>query len=246
MPIINKLCRKIHLFFIISASVGATIGYCCLAVGCSLRARSKAPMQKVVQKWAACLLRLVRAKMVIENPYAVQLLHNKRYILMSNHSSLYDIPIILRAFPENRVRMIAKQELFRVPLWGHAMRCAGFLSIARNNAQQALKDLAAAGKSMEAGIIPWVAPEGTRSGTGELGPFKKGGFMLAIQTEAIIIPVSIQGANHILPAKSLTIATGKTVKVVIGKPIDAKNYKPLQRMALLKTVRQEIVRNLGY
>ena len=119
------------------------------------------------------------------------------------------------------IRMLAKSELYRIPVLGLTMRLAEFPSINRHKRNQALADLARARQMMESGIVLWAAPEGTRSRTGELLPFKKGCFHLALDTEAVIVPVAIRGIHKVLPARSWRFNLGQQVSVHIGEPIDA-------------------------
>ncbi len=158
---------------------------------------------------------------------------------MSNHSSLYDIPLTLLAFAGS-IRMLTKKELFRVPIWGRGLRAGEFISIDRHDREQALRDLDAARDKMSDGITLWVAPEGTRSRHGELGPFKKGGFMLALQTGATIIPLGIRGARDVLPAKSLTFCLDREAEIHVGRPIDARRSTIETGDALMAEVERQI------
>lgn len=150
--------------------------------------------------WALKLLQTVRLNYTVHNPHGVCLKPNTPYIVMSNHRSHYDIPLIVMAIPGS-IRMLTKKELFKVPIWGPALRVAEFVSIDRHNLEQAKKDLKRARESMESGIVLWIAPEGTRSRTGRLGAFKKGGFIMAIEAGATILPVGIRGSEKILPLR---------------------------------------------
>ncbi len=224
---------------IIAQSILITVKYSCLAIYRSF-SYSRSATDLVVYNWSKALLKAVHASVRIHNPHHVSLKSNHPYVLMSNHTSLYDIPIIFMTFPDNSIRMIAKKELFKVPLWGHAMKTSEFVAVDRKNSTQAIKDLEEVQQKMKSGIIPWIAPEGTRSRDGKLGPFKKGGFMLAIQTHATIIPIAIKGAANILPPKTMNFQTHQTVDVVIGKPVDASQYSVKNRMALLQEVHKQI------
>lgn len=165
----------------------------------------------------------------------------RRYILMSNHASHMDIPAIYYAF-RGSIRMVAKKELFRIPLFGRGMRAGEFISIDRTNRTQAIADLNHARRKMESGIMLWLAPEGTRSRTGELGPLKKGGFRLALETEAIIVPVWLEGTHEILPPDTLSPKLGGHISVRIGKPVDSREYDVKSRDALADKVRSEMIR----
>src|SRR5262249_4599437 len=133
-----------------------------------------------------------------------------------------------------------KKELMRVPIWGLAMKRADFIFVDRENRTQAMRDLVVAKEKMMTGIAIWMAPEGTRSKNGKLNVFKKGGFMLALETGAIILPVGIRGAEKILPAKTLKFTLNQQVEVHVGKPIDTRNYTVKTRNELIKAVRQNI------
>ena len=189
--------------------------------------------------WSANLLKYLQLSYTSFNPNQVSFLPGKPYIIMSNHSSLCDIPLIFVTMPGS-IRMLTKKELFDVPIWGRGMREGEFISVDRDNRRQALKDLQAAQKKMESGIILWVAPEGTRSKTGELGTFKKGGFMLAMKTGATIVPVGIRGAFNVLPAKTLDFQLGSHAEVHIGKPVDASKFTAKTRNKLMQEVEQQL------
>ena len=189
--------------------------------------------------WSQRLLALVGLSVRVVNPNRVELPAGRPCILMSNHSSLYDIPITLLAFAGS-IRMLTKKELFRVPVWGRGLRAGEFISIDRHDREQGLRDLDRARGKMADGITLWVAPEGTRSRTGELGSFKKGGFMLALQTGATIIPLGIRGAHDVLPAKSLAFCLGREAEIHVGSPIDARRYTIETRDALMAEVERQI------
>jgi 1-acyl-sn-glycerol-3-phosphate acyltransferase len=163
---------------------------------------------------------------------------------MVNHRSHYDIPLSFVSLPGS-IRMLTKKELFTIPIWGKGMKAAEFISIDRKNLEQALKDLDEARKLMQSGIVLWVAPEGSRSRTGKLGEFKKGGFMLALQTGAIIIPVGINGSETILPPESLDFFLNRKVEITIGEPIDAALYNVEQRDTLMQDVHRSIEGLIG-
>jgi 1-acyl-sn-glycerol-3-phosphate acyltransferase len=98
---------------------------------------------------------------------------------------------------------------------------------------------------MESGIVLWAAPEGTRSPDGRLLPFKKGCFHLAMDTEAVIVPVAIRGIHRVLPARSLQINLGQPVDVRVGKPIDTAGRGKESMEALMQEVRGSLETLLG-
>jgi 1-acyl-sn-glycerol-3-phosphate acyltransferase len=164
------------------------------------------------------------------------------YLVMSNHQSLYDIPVLFRAVGPN-VRMITKRELFHVPIFGGALAAAGFIAIDRSNRNAAIRSLARARDLLAGGTHVWIAPEGTRSRTGELLPFKKGAFYLAMEASLPILPVTLQGTRDALPAKGLRSTAGAHVRVTIHPRVDAAPYTALGkpgRQELMADVRRTI------
>jgi 1-acyl-sn-glycerol-3-phosphate acyltransferase len=190
--------------------------------------------------WSQRLLDLVQAKFCVIGDASAAQPAGRPLVIMSNHSSLYDIPLIFVALPGS-IRMLTKKELFRVPIWGRGMKAGEFVSIDRSDHAKALRDLEQAKATMTSGISLWVAPEGTRSSDGTLGEFKKGGFVLAIQTGAVILPVGIRGSHDILPPKTFFQADlGRTAEVHVGEPIDAQRYPMERRDELVAEVRARI------
>ncbi len=166
------------------------------------------------------------------------------FIVMSNHQSLYDIPVLFYAFAGRTLRMVTKEELFRVPVWGQALRVSGFVPINRGNRKAAIASLKLAADALHRGVNIWISPEGTRSRTGKLGPFKKGGFHLALETGCRILPVTIVGTRDVLPAKSTEVKTGVHVVVTFSAPIDPEAYGEARRSELAGAVRDAIAQHL--
>lgn len=165
------------------------------------------------------------------------------FIVMSNHQSLYDIPVLFQALP-GRVRMVAKAELFKIPIWSRAMRCAGFIEVDRKQRNKAIASLRAAQRSIQQGTSIWIAPEGTRSTTGALLPFKKGGFHMALTTGTRILPVTIDGTRDVLTARAFQVKTGCSVRVTVSEPIDPRAYGKKRTDDLMLAVRQAIAQHL--
>jgi len=194
---------------------------------------------RILRWWSGYLLKAVKVGYEVSNPHNVTLEEGIPYIVMSNHRSHYDIPLIFVSI-HGSIRMLTKKELFKVPIWGRGLKAAEFVSIDRKDHAQAMKDLETAKAQMKSGIVLWIAPEGTRSRTGVMGAFKKGGFMVAIQTGAMIVPVGIQDTEKILPPETLSFHLNQQVRLNIGKPIDASEYSLESRDQLMEEVRDSI------
>ncbi|HEX4447185.1 MAG TPA: lysophospholipid acyltransferase family protein [Polyangiaceae bacterium] len=148
---------------------------------------------------------------------------HETYLVMSNHQSLYDIPVLFHVVGPN-IRMVTKRELFRVPIFGGALAAAGFISIDRSDRHRAIASLDHARALLASGTHVWIAPEGTRSRTGELLPFKKGAFYLAFEAGLPILPVTLKGTRDVLTAKGVMSHAGAQVRVVVHEKIDPRPY----------------------
>lgn len=170
-----------------------------------------------LRSWSRALLDYADIDLTIEGLDNVPRDHACVY--MSNHQSHYDIPILFALFP-GTLRMVAKSELFRIPLWGRAMREAGFVAVDRSgDRERAVAAMKICAQAIAAGVNIWLAPEGTRSADGKLGKLKKGGFLLARDTGADIIPIAIDGSRDILPKHSKVIMRRQKVLVRFGPKI---------------------------
>lgn len=145
------------------------------------------------------------------------------YLVMSNHQSLYDIPVLFVVIGSN-IRMIAKKELFHVPVFGKALAEGGFIAIDRQNRARAVDSLRRASDVLASGTHVWIAPEGTRSKNGRLLPFKKGAFYLALEAGLPILPVTLDGTRDALPAGTVRSIRGAKVRVTIHPKIDPRPY----------------------
>lgn len=200
---------------------------------------------KSLRLYVKRVLNLVGVTCEVFNPYHTQPKAGQPTIVMCNHSSLYDIPLSLVAFPSHSLRMLSKKELAKIPIMGKGMVAAEFPFIDRHNKNQAKKDLEFARKLLVSGILMWIAPEGTRSKNGKLASFKKGGFITAIQAGAVIIPMGIRGANNILPARTHQFNLNQHVEVHIGKPIDASDFSLDNKEQLIEQVYQSMKELVG-
>lgn len=161
-------------------------------------------------------------------------------IYMSNHLSLFDTVMLYAAIPDT-IRIVTKKELTRIPIIGHAIRISENPIVKRDQPGNNQDFYADAKDKLKSGIAIWVYPEGTRSTTGHLLPFKPGGFRLAIEAGAQIIPVGIKNTNRILPKKKLMPELYQSAQISIGQPILYKsNSHPDQFKNLMETVYNQI------
>jgi len=159
-------------------------------------------------------------------------------VYAANHQSLFDIPVLVLAMPAD-FRMVAKRSLLFVPVFGWALWLAGFLFIDRSNRERAIRTLDRAAARLRAGTSIVVFAEGTRSPDGSLLPFKRGGFVLAIQAGVPVVPVSIQGGRSVLAKGSLRMKPG-LMTVRFGAPIETRGMTYDMRELLMDRVRRQL------
>jgi len=194
---------------------------------------------KITKLWGQGLLRCIGVKTEVHGLENVT--PGRPYIFAANHQSAFDIFVILAVLPPE-VRFLAKIELFAIPLFGPALRRAGSLPVDRSNRQAAMRSIDQAAQAVRSGRSIVIFPEGTRNATGEIMPFKKGGFVLAIKSGQPIVPVSISGVRNILSPGWGRVRPGP-VKVVFGKPIATDTYKSRNKDELMAVLREAIARN---
>jgi len=159
-------------------------------------------------------------------------------IIAANHASQFDI-FALQGYLDYDFRWLAKKELFRIPIFGPAMRRAGYIPVDRGRSRESVKSFSAAARRIADGTAVIIFPEGTRSLDGRLQPFKGGAMVLAIKARVPIVPVGISGTHQVLPKGRLLARPGRVV-VRIGEPIDCSAYSVKDREALAETVRQRV------
>ena len=165
------------------------------------------------------------------------------YVFAANHQGWFDIFAILGYLPVP-FSWLAKEELFKIPILGRAMKASGYISIDRGDRRKALASMTEAAVKIKNGTSVFIFPEGTRSADGLVRGFKKGGFILGIKSQQPIVPVSISGSYLILPKTSLVINPGGRIHITIGKPIATDGMDMKSRDPLLARVRQAILEHL--
>jgi len=225
------------LMVIIATAVTAFMSTCAFLFPLISPGENKA--HKVANLWARMLLWLTSTRVNVIGTENV--LMGKPQIFMANHQSDFDILIVMAHIP-GQFRWIAKKELFKIPIFGKAMRSAGYIEIDRQNHEKAMKSLDEAAQKIREGKSVVTFPEGTRSKDRTIKPFKQGLFHLAIKAGVPIIPISIIGAHEIMPKRTLKFRPGK-ITMIIDRPVDVSGYTIETRGELIERVRGIIVRN---
>ncbi len=159
-------------------------------------------------------------------------------VFCSNHDSNVDPPVLFLAL-HRRLHMLYKIEVDRIPILSTAMHIGGYVGIDRHDRQQSAQAITRAADLVRQGLTFLVYPEGTRSRTGELLPFKKGVFIMAIEAQAPVIPVAITGARDAM-RKGSAIIRPVAVSVRIGAPVDTRGMTVDERDHLMAEVRSRI------
>ncbi len=207
------------------------------AIGTFIADRSGDAVLRLARIWSRAILAAAGVKLTVN--VHTRLDPKTPYVFMSNHASASDIFSLFVAVPFP-VRMIAKKQLGRIPFFGWAMHAGRFIFIDRQNPIAARRSIEEAARRIKRGHSVLLFPEGTRTRDGALGPFKKGGFHLAIASGATIVPVGIRGSRAVWPRGSALIHAG-AILVEIGAPISTAGLTDDDRDALLERVRAQIV-----
>lgn len=187
--------------------------------------------QRCMHAWCRQILRVSGVKLVLHDPERMSATEGQVFI--ANHISWYDIFALAAVIP--RYTWIAKAELTRIPFFAQAARKAGIVFIDRDNRKKAFQAYRTAAEVVKAGKSVIICPEGTRGRDYHLRPFKKGPFVLAIQSEAPIIPTIIYGTREVMPKGSFLIRSG-TVHVHFLEPVPTTGYSYEERTQLMEIV----------
>ncbi|MCD6193207.1 MAG: 1-acyl-sn-glycerol-3-phosphate acyltransferase [Candidatus Aminicenantes bacterium] len=170
---------------------------------------------------------------------------HKNYVFMANHLSFLDGPLLFLVIPQP-VRVILKREIFRIPFVGIGMKMVDFVPVDRRGVQGGKKAIQKAAQLMkERGYSFLIFPEGTRSRTGEMQAFRRGGFFLALESGAPIVPITVKGTFELMPRGSFFCRPGQ-IEVIFHPPVSTKGYTPENMPELIELVRKKILTGLEH
>ena len=232
--------KKVFTIIKLTAIAIVTIYYAIKTIIILKLTKNPKTFYKDCKVWSSILLKISGIKLKVEGAENIKI--NENYVFVANHSSLYDIPVVMLGIP-NKIKIIYKEELEKIPIFGAGLKASPFISVKRSDPQNAMKSIESAIKSVQGDSSVLVFPEGTRSEDGEIQEFKRGAFMLATRSNKQIVPISIIGTTQILPSKSKIINSGN-VRLIIEKPIFLENELNRQEEKnLMQSVRDIIKEN---
>jgi 1-acyl-sn-glycerol-3-phosphate acyltransferase len=202
--------------------------------------RSGRTFHAMSRYWAKVILWLFSIKVRTRGTENIE--PERRYVYISNHASMFDIPAVVTGIPDD-IRFVLKKELTRIPIWGWALKYGHYIVIDRGKARDAIKSLEEAAMRMRQGASVILFAEGTRTRDGKLQPFKRGAISLAVKAGIPVIPVTINNTFKILPKGSWHVKP-TDIELVLEKPIPTDRFTGREgEHQLSQLVREAVSRN---
>ena len=223
-------------FWVVITLLSIFLGTCCLLAVCVDRSGNTS--HRISSLWARSLCRLNGIQVKITGLKNISKDHAQ--IFVANHQSFFDI-FALSGFLPVQIRWVAKASLFKIPFVGWSMKAAGYISVDRSNNKKAYQSFVATVNKIKQGYSVVIFPEGTRSEDGTVGPFKKGGHLLAVRAKAPMVPLTLIGTGNIIKKNSLVIKPG-SVRIIISPPVftDTSTSRNKNGEQILEGIRQTI------
>lgn len=222
------------------AAIASVILFLPITITALLSRTGKLPFT-ISKLWAYVMLAVTCVRPVIRGREKIN--RNQSYIIISNHQSDYDI-LALVIVLGIQFRWIIKKELRKVPLFGYALYKSRNIFIDRGHGEMAMESIRRGLERLPHGVSIMFFAEGTRSLDDKIQPFKKGGFVMAIEKGLPILPVTVNGSRRVLAKSSLVFSPGP-IEVVISDPIETGEYSVEDLQRLLDRTREVIISNFN-
>lgn len=230
-----RIVWAVLVALVVTVPIASTI------IAVALVSSSARAIDWLVRLWARALVAAGGIDLRGENIDGIH--RDRRYILVANHYSYFDIPCILAAVPQP-IRFMAKVSLFKVPIFGWALGRSGFIPVDRKNRRTAVKSFDLAGERIRRGNTIVVFPEEGRTRTRELRPFQRGAFLLALKSELPILPIAVDGTYEVFGVGARAIKPG-VVTIKVGTPIETAGATLRDKDRLATEAREQIERMLA-
>jgi 1-acyl-sn-glycerol-3-phosphate acyltransferase len=230
--VIFHWCRTVFFLIPLIAVYSSVLG--ALSIGSSVVDGSGRFAHHCARLWAWLILATTGVRVQVRG--RERLSRDRTYVFVSNHQSIYDIPVVFASLPY-QLRIVAKESLRHFPIWGWHLRRTGHVLVDRG--QAGIATLGKVSALMESGASLIVFPEGTRSQDGRVGRFKGGIFLLAIQAKCPIVPVSVAGSRFVMRKGRLTTCPG-VVNLIVHEPIPTDGYGFSDAKPLAERVRSVV------
>jgi 1-acyl-sn-glycerol-3-phosphate acyltransferase len=224
---------------LVALVVSASAGFAVLMV--SIFSDASPLIDTLNRWWARTLLRAAGVDLHTEGMEKID--PQKRYVLVSNHYSYFDIPCILATVPQP-IRFMAKASLFRIPIFGWALGRAGFIPVDRKNRRNAVKSFDLAAERIRRGNTIVIFPEEGRSRERQMRPFQRGAFLLAIKAQMPMMPIAVDGTYDVFRVGAKRITPAK-VTVKIGEMIECEGTMLRDKERLATESRAQIEKMIG-
>lgn len=196
--------------------------------------------------WSDELLNSIGVEIIIEglsniNVNSKNVNTKKSYIYIANHTNLLDIVILIKVLSADKINFMYRQSLQKVPVLGFALKHSPFIPIIRENAKNSNRGIERAVETLDRNGSVIIFPEGTRSRTGKIANFKRGAFILSLQSKKQIVPISIAGVENITPADNgLRLNKGKVI-VNIASPVEIISDDRTELNKIISDIRQAMI-----
>ncbi len=239
IPAMKNFLGFLHLMWIFCWAALATI---VLAFPCILVAYLSSTGNlafNMTRLWARIVLAASFVRIRILHPERIS--KGRSYVIVANHQSFYDILAIVTTLGI-QFRWVIKKGILKLPLFGYALYAARNIFIDRSNPREAMESIRKGTDRLPPGVSIVIFPEGGRSMDGSIRPFKKGGFVIAVEKKWPILPVTINGSRAIHAKTARGVSPG-VIEVVISEPIDTALYGPESMDALIERARSAVISN---
>lgn len=226
----------LRTIWVVFVAVAVTIPLSSLVIFIAIFSSASPLIDPVIRLWARAIVAAAGIDLHAENPETIE--PHKRYILVANHHSYFDIPCIFAAIPQP-IRFMAKVSLFKIPIFGWSIGRAGFIPIDRQNRRTAVKSFDLAAERIRRGNTIVIFPEEGRSRERAMRPFQRGAFLLAIKSQLPMVPVAIDGTYDVFRAGAKRVTPGR-VTIRVGTPIECEGTTLRDKERLAEEARAQI------